>query len=70
MGNAGCIVSNRISVDDMPTTYFYREKALNAFPDSGWRFLAGDESEAYLQDAKNAHVFALNTIANVCPEIK
>ncbi len=68
-GNAGCIVSNRISVDDMPTTYFYREKALNAFPDSGWRFLAGDESEAYLQDAKNAHVFALNTIANVCPEI-
>lgn len=68
-GNAGCIVSNRISVDECSIKYFYREKAISRFPDSGWRFLAGDESEAYLSDAKNAHVFALNTIANVCPDI-
>lgn len=68
-GNVGCIVSNRISIDDCEIKYFYREKAVNGFYDSGWRFLTGDESEAYLSDAKNVQIFALNTVANVCEKV-
>lgn len=68
-GNAGCFVSNRISVDGCKIAYFYREKAMTQFPDSGWRFFAGDESEAYLDDPKHAHIFALNTVANACPKV-
>ena len=34
------------------------------FPDSGWRFFAGDESDAYVNNPKNIQIFHLNTICN------
>ncbi len=37
--------------------------------DSGWRFLAGDESDAYMDEPKHHAVYAINTIANYDPEI-
>ena len=46
----------------------YREKPDNKF-DSGWRFLAGDESEEYMNDLKNMDIFKLNTICNYDPDI-
>lgn len=36
---------------------------------SGWRFFAGDESSAYLDDPRNSEVYDVNTIANYDPEI-
>jgi hypothetical protein len=46
----------------------YREEA--DFPeDSGWRFLAGDESDEYMDDADHHGLYEVNTIANYDPEI-
>ena len=37
--------------------------------DSGWLFLAGDETQAYLDDANNLAIYEVNTIANCDPSI-
>ena len=63
-GNAGCIASNRITVDGMKVGYMYREESSLNFPDSGWRFFAGDESDIYADNPKNFNIFDLNTICN------
>ena len=60
----GCLTSNRITVDGAKVGYMYRETPSPNFPDSGWRFFAGDESEEYTSDHKNFNVFKLNTVCN------
>ena len=63
--NSGCIASNRITVDGMKIGYLYREDPSDSkFPDSGWRFFAGDEDEEYTDTPKNFNIFNLNTICN------
>jgi hypothetical protein len=64
----GCIATDRITVDGRPVGYCYREQASRDV-DSGWRFFAGDETQAYLDDPGNSSVYALNTIANYDPGI-
>lgn len=68
-GNTGCFASNRITVDGMKVGYMYREEGDAEFPDSGWRFFAGDESESYTDNPDNFHIFELNTICNYDPSI-
>jgi hypothetical protein len=46
----------------------YRERAKNEL-DSGWRFLAGDESDDYMRDASKHGVYDVNTIANYDPSV-
>ena len=60
----GCIVSDRITREGFRVGYLYREPPMAGRPDSGWRFLAGNEEEAYLNDPRNHHVFTLNTVCN------
>ena len=48
--------------------YCYRENPDGGW-DSGWRFTAGDESEAYMDDPNNAGIYKLNTICNDDPDI-
>ena len=59
----GCIATNRITVEGCKVGYCYREKP-NGGWDSGWRFTAGDESKAYMDDPNNAGIYKLNTICN------
>ena len=68
-GNAGCIASNRITVDHQKVGYMYRETPSQNFPDSGWRFFSGDESEEYTDKPSNFQMFDLNTICNYDSEI-
>ena len=64
-GNSGCIASNRITIDGMKVGYMYRENPAGSnFPDSGWRFFAGDESEEYSDNPQNFKLYDLNTICN------
>jgi hypothetical protein len=63
-----CLASDRITVDGAPVGFMYREPPDGA-RDSGWRFLAGDESEAYLGNPDNFGLYDVNTIANYDPEI-
>ncbi len=60
----GCIASNRITKDGFKIGYMYREEQSEVFPDSGWRFFAGDEDEEYSNNAENHHIFRLNTMCN------
>ena len=67
-GADGCIATNRITVEGCKVGYCYREKPDGGW-DSGWRFTAGDESEAYMDDPNNAGIYKLNTICNDDPYI-
>ena len=64
----GAIVSDKVSVDGRPVGYMYRAPPHNPL-DSGWRFLAGDEDEAFMADASRHAVLAVNTIANHDPAV-
>lgn len=68
-GPEGCLATDRITVEGRKIGYMYREKPAEEYPDSGWRFLAGDESGDYLDDPDHTAVYALNTICNYDPEI-
>lgn len=60
----GCIVSDKITKEGFKVGYMYREEPSDEIPDSGWRFLAGNEDEEYMDNTKNHHIFAINTICN------
>jgi hypothetical protein len=62
-GHGACIASDKITVDGHPVRFMYRERAIHAV-DSGWRFLSGLESDAYMEDAGNHAFYDCNTIAN------
>lgn len=70
-GPQGCIATDRIVVDGVPVGYCYREEpdAGDEAWDSGWRFTAGDESDAYMDDPDHSGIYALNTICNCDPDV-
>jgi hypothetical protein len=67
-GRGGCIASDRITVDGLPVGIMYRTKPINQF-DSGWAFLAGDETQAYMDEWGCHGIYDVNTIANYDPHI-
>lgn len=60
----GCYVTDRISIDGCEVKYMERQPQNPKYADSGWKFLAGDETGEYLSHGINIGVFDLNTIAN------
>ena len=60
----GCIVSDKITKEGFKVGYMYREKPARENPDSGWRFMAGNEDDEYMANPGNHHIFAINTICN------
>ncbi|MBQ8303196.1 MAG: DUF2185 domain-containing protein [Clostridia bacterium] len=62
--NLACLATNRITIDGEKVGYMYREKPDTSFPDSGWRFFAGDESDEYVNNPDNIKIYSLNTICN------
>lgn len=61
----GCIASNRITIDGCKVGFMYREEPYrNSWPDTGWRFMAGDESDEYMGNAMNHNIYQVNTICN------
>jgi hypothetical protein len=64
----GGFATDRIMVDGKKVGYMYRE-APDRPEDSGWRFFAGDEDEAYIDDPSHTGIYAVNTVANYDPDI-
>ena len=64
-----CLASNKITKEGWKVGYMYREKPDEGRPDSGWRFMKGDETEEYNNEASNINVFSINTICNYDPDI-
>ena len=67
-GYGSCIASDRITIAGERVGYMYREAPVKSI-DSGWHFFSGDESQDYVDDARNFEIFDVNTIANYDPEI-
>ena len=65
----GCLASDKITKEGYKVGYMYREQPDEGKPDSGWRFMAGNEDDEYINDPKNLHIFALNTICNYDKDI-
>ena len=65
----GCLASDRITKGGFKVGYMYREEPSEGKPDSGWRFLAGDEDDEYTNNPNNLHLFAINTICNYDKDI-
>ena len=63
-----CLATDRIMVDGLHIGYMCRETPVSG-GDSGWRFFAGDEDEAYMARAVNHGVYDLNTVANYDPAV-
>ena len=60
----GCMVSDKITKEGFKVGYMYREQPSNDKTDSGWRFMAGNEDDEYMNNPNNHHIFAINTICN------
>ena len=67
-GHGACFATDKITVKGERVRFMYRETPDNDV-DSGWRFMAGSESDAYMNDAKNHGIYDVNTIANYDPDI-
>ena len=68
MAHMGCFITKRALEQDF-IGYMYREEPDTEHPDSGWRFLYGDEDQAYLDDADNTEIVGLDTVCNLHPDI-
>jgi hypothetical protein len=68
VGKGGCIASDRITVDGKRVGFMYREPPEDDV-DSGWRFMAGDESQEYMDDPNHLAIYDVNTIANYDADI-
>jgi hypothetical protein len=68
VSRSGAFATDRITVEGRKVGYMYREKPARK-EDSGWRFFAGDEDRAYIDDLRHTQIFAVNTIANYDPDI-
>ena len=70
-GYGACYATDAITVEGKRVGFMYREAPdpTSGAPDSGWRFLAGTESQEYLDDPANNAIYDVNTIANYDPDI-
>jgi hypothetical protein len=69
-----CVASDAITLPGRKVGYMVREtpeapKTATTRGDSGWRFFAGDESNAYVANVTNFNIFPVNAIANLDPDI-
>jgi hypothetical protein len=63
-----CIASDKITIQGLPVGFMYREEPQDE-NDTGWRFIAGTESQEFIDDPLNSMVFEVNVIANYDPAI-
>jgi hypothetical protein len=67
-GLGACFATDMITVAGRKVRFMYREEPDHEL-DSGWRFMAGDETQDYMDDPQNLELYDVNTIANSDPEI-
>lgn len=66
--NPGCLITKK-ALQEERIGYMYREQALEDFPDSGWRFFVGDETEEYINEVENISMIGFSDICNIDPTI-
>ena len=67
--NFGYVIATRYLVENKrPVMFMYREEAEGT--DSGWRFFAGDEDQAYVDDPENLGIYDIKTILELSPDVE
>ena len=64
-----CLASAYIMQEGKPVGFMYREAPEEEL-DSGWRFLSGEEDDAYLDNDDNYGVYDVEAVILVDPAIK
>lgn len=67
-GQGFCFATDKITVEGHKVGYMYRNDPSDD-RDSGWVFMAGQETQEYMDDPANTGIFDVNTIANHDPTI-
>ena len=67
-GHGAAFATDYITVHGQKVGYMYREEPDNEY-DSGWRFMAGHETQDYMDNPRNIDIYDVNTIANYDPDI-
>lgn len=69
MKEFGFVLATKCLVEEKHKVGFmYREEA--KAPDSGWRFFAGTEDQAYVDDPDNIKIYDIQTILDIDPSIQ
>ncbi len=68
VGLGSCIATDLITVNGHRIGYMYREES-SFDVDSGWRFMAGSETQDYMDVASNSAIYDINTLANYDSDI-
>ncbi|MEW9125159.1 MAG: DUF2185 domain-containing protein [Thermotaleaceae bacterium] len=66
--NPGCIIT-KAALERNQIGYMYREEPSKNFPDCGWRFFVGDESDEYVNQADNNCICSFNDACIIDPTI-
>lgn len=63
-----CIATQKVLYENTKIKYFYRQESLgelqNGIYDTGWVFMAGDETDEYLENVENLHMVSLGAVLN------
>lgn len=68
LNRGSCMASDMITVEGFKVGFLYRQEP-DFEGDSGWRFLTGFETDAYMERAENFARFDVNWLVNCDPEI-
>jgi len=64
-----CFVSDKVRKEGYKVGHMYREEPMKQIPDSGWRFLAGNEDEEYMNNPDTHHIVHILTVSEIDPDI-
>jgi hypothetical protein len=62
-----CFVTNKVLYENAKVNYLYREEPMEKdddrdYVDTGWRILAGDETDEYMDDPNNTNLVSLGAV--------
>lgn len=65
-----CFVTSKVLHENQQVNYLYREKPLKNtderdYEDSGWKIMAGDETQEYMDDDENIHLVSLGAVLTI-----
>lgn len=66
--NQLCLTTRKV-LEEETVGYMYREAPVEDFPDCGWRFFTGEESEEYIANPANITIRSFSDICNLDPTI-
>lgn len=64
-----CLITKK-ALEEERVRYMYRQDPEEDFTDCGWRFMAGDETEEYVNEPGNIIMCRYSTVCNIEPSVR